>query len=76
MNNQGLNCRSPRSQLEQCVRKAKGQLSNEQSRVIELAFFEDKSHGEIAEHLQIPLGTVKSRLRLAITRLRTLLGEP
>ena len=62
-------------QLEQCVRKAMGRLSSEQSRVIELSFFEDKAHGEIAEHLQIPLGTVKSRLRLAITRLRTLLGE-
>ena len=62
-------------QLEQCVRKAMGRLSNEQLRVIELSFFEDKAHGEIAEHLQIPLGTVKSRSRLAITRLRTLLGE-
>jgi RNA polymerase sigma-70 factor (ECF subfamily) len=62
-------------QLEQCVRKAMGRLSNEQLRVIELCFFEDKAHGEIAEHLQIPLGTVKSRSRLAITRLRTLLGE-
>ena len=62
-------------QFEQCVRKAMGRLSSEQLRVIELSFFEDKAHGEIAEHLQIPLGTVKSRLRLAITRLRTLLGE-
>ena len=63
------------TQLEQCVRKAMGQLSNEQLRVIELSFFEEKAHGEIAEHLQIPLGTVKSRSRLAITRLRALLGE-
>ncbi|MGZ9082866.1 MAG: sigma-70 family RNA polymerase sigma factor [Rhodoplanes sp.] len=62
-------------QLEQCVRKAMGRLSNEQSRVIELSFFEEKAHGEIAEQLQIPLGTVKSRSRLAITRLRALLDE-
>ena len=62
-------------QLEQCVRKAMGRLSNEQSRVIELSFFEEKAHGEIAEQLQIPIGTVKSRSRLAITRLRALLGE-
>ena len=62
-------------QLEQCVRKAVAQLSNEQLRVIELSFFEDKPHGEIAELLQIPLGTVKSRLRLAIARLRALLGD-
>jgi RNA polymerase sigma-70 factor (ECF subfamily) len=62
-------------QLEQCVRKAMGRLSNEQSRIIELSFFEEKAHGEIAEQLQIPLGTVKSRSRLAITRLRALLDE-
>ena len=57
------------------MRKAMGRLSNEQLRVIELSFFEEKAHGEIAERLQIPLGTVKSRSWLAITRLRTHLGE-
>jgi RNA polymerase sigma-70 factor (ECF subfamily) len=62
-------------QLEHCVRKALAQLSGEQLRVIELSFFEEKAHGEIAEQLQIPLGTVKSRSRLAIARLRTLLGD-
>lgn len=62
-------------QLEQCVRKAMAQLSSEQLRVIKLSFFEEKAHGEIAEQLQIPLGTVKSRLRLAIARLRALLGD-
>ena len=39
------------------------------------AFFEDKSHGEIAEDLGIPLGTVKSRIRLAVGRLRILVEE-
>jgi len=62
-------------QLEQCVRKAMGRLSNEQLRIIELSFFEEKAHAEIAEQLQIPLGTVKSRSRLAIARLRALLDE-
>jgi RNA polymerase sigma-70 factor (ECF subfamily) len=62
-------------QLEQCVRKAMGRLSSEQLRVIQLSFFEEKAHGEIAEQLRIPLGTAKSRSRLAIARLRTLLGE-
>jgi RNA polymerase sigma-70 factor (ECF subfamily) len=75
-----LNERTPEvqisaAQLEQCVRKAMAQLSNEQFRVIELSFFEDKPHSEIAEQLQIPLGTVKSRSRLAIARLRALLGD-
>jgi len=44
-------------------------------RVVELSFFEEKAHAEIAELLGIPLGTVKSRLRLAMTRLRNLLSE-
>lgn len=57
------------------VHKAIAQLSDEQMRVIQLSFFEQKTHSEIAEHLQIPLGTVKSRLRLALARLRTLLGQ-
>jgi RNA polymerase sigma-70 factor (ECF subfamily) len=51
------------------------QLSTEQMRAVELFFFEDKTHSEIAEQLQIPLGTVKSRLRLAVARLRALLEE-
>jgi RNA polymerase sigma-70 factor (ECF subfamily) len=62
-------------QLGQRVRNAMAQLSNEQLRVIELSFFGDRPHSEIAELLQIPLGTVKSRLRLAVARLRALLGD-
>jgi RNA polymerase sigma-70 factor, ECF subfamily len=50
-------------------------LSEEQSQVIRLAFFSDKPHSEIARELALPLGTVKSRLRLAMARLRILLGE-
>lgn len=72
----GPESRVTAGQLEQCVRKAMGQLSNEHARVIELVFFEEKSQSEIAAQLQIPLGTVKSRLRLAIGRLRKLLAEP
>jgi RNA polymerase sigma-70 factor (ECF subfamily) len=64
------------SQAEERVRLALGQLSEEQLKVVTLSFFENKPHPEIAETLGIPLGTVKSRLRLAMTRLRTLLEEP
>lgn len=60
---------------EQCVRAALKQLSHEQIRVVELSFFEGRPHGEIAELLGIPLGTVKSRLRLAMARLREALGD-
>ena len=43
--------------------------------MIELSFFDEKAHAEIAQTLQIPLGTVKSRMRLAMNRLRGLLGD-
>jgi RNA polymerase sigma-70 factor, ECF subfamily len=63
------------AQYEERVRSALSQLSPDQVRVIELSFFDEKAHAEIAKTLEIPLGTVKSRLRLAIHRLRSLLGE-
>ena len=63
------------NEVEKRVRAALTELSAEQTRVIELSFFEEKAHAEIAQILGIPLGTVKSRLRLAMKRLRDLLGE-
>ena len=57
------------------VRAALKNLSKEQVRVVELSFFEGKAHAEIAEQLSLPLGTVKSRVRLAMNRLRELLGD-
>lgn len=50
-------------------------LPSEQAQVISLAFFADKAHSEIAGELGLPLGTVKSRLRLAMARLRGALAE-
>ena len=55
--------------------KALDGLAEDQARVVELSFFEGRAHGDIARRLGIPLGTVKSRLRLAIGRLREFLGE-
>lgn len=57
------------------VKAAIEQLSAEQSRVIRLSFIEERPHSEIADVLAIPLGTVKSRIRLAMNRLRDLLDE-
>lgn len=57
------------------VREALKDLPEEQASVVKLSFFEDKPHGEIAKELSLPLGTVKSRLRLAMRRIRTALGE-
>jgi RNA polymerase sigma factor (sigma-70 family) len=50
-------------------------LSKEQSIAIRLSFIEERPHSEIADLLGIPLGTVKSRIRLAMNHLRTLLDE-
>lgn len=47
-------------------------LPQDQRRIVELSFFEDLPHAEIARRLDIPLGTVKSRIRLALRRLRSL----
>lgn len=64
------------AQAETRVRAALAKLSDDQMQVIELSFYEEKAHAQIAQILQIPLGTVKSRLRLAMNRLRKLLDEP
>ena len=45
-------------------------LSPDQRVVLQKAFFEDKTHTAIAEELRLPLGTVKSRIRLALGKLR------
>ena len=55
------------------VRAALGALSAEQAAIVRLSFFADKPHAEIARELGLPLGTVKSRIRLALRRLRGLL---
>ena len=51
------------------------QLPEEQAVMLRMAFYEDKAHSEIAEETGLPLGTVKSRLRLAMGKLRSLLGD-
>ncbi|MBS0638314.1 MAG: sigma-70 family RNA polymerase sigma factor [Acetobacteraceae bacterium] len=57
------------------IRAALATLPVEQATVIRKAFFEDKAHGDIEKELGIPLGTVKSRMRLAMNRLRAALGD-
>ena len=58
------------------VTAALSQLSGEQSMAIRLSFIEERPHSEIADMLGIPLGTVKSRIRLAMNFLKTLLEDP
>lgn len=52
------------------IRSAVAALSPEQREVIELAYYSGMSHSEIALKLGSPLGTVKTRIRLGMTRLR------
>ncbi len=63
------------AEREARVRKALILLPSEQLEVVKLAFIDGVTHAEIAEKLQLPLGTVKSRMRLAMGRLRKLLEE-
>ena len=57
------------SQREQ-VREALRRLSPEQLKVLELAYFSGYTHKEIAELLDLPLGTVKGRMRLGLKKIR------
>lgn len=58
-------------QREEKVRAALETLPEEQAELIQLAFFRGWTHSEIAEKQDLPLGTVKSRLRLAFRKLKT-----
>ncbi len=57
------------------LRRMVAQLPADQRRMLGLAFFQGLSHSQIAEELGEPLGTVKSRLRLAMQKLRGALAE-
>lgn len=57
------------------LRAALADLNTEQQQIMQLFFLEDTPHNAIATALNLPLGTVKSRIRLAMTRLRQLLLE-
>ena len=50
-------------------------LPDDQSRVIQLAYFGGFSHSEIAEMLNEPLGTIKGRIRLGMDKIRATLAE-
>lgn len=60
---------------EQRVRAALDSLPDDQREAVRLAFFAGLSHSEIAERTGLPMGTVKSRIRLAFGRLRRALED-
>ncbi|MBX3453900.1 sigma-70 family RNA polymerase sigma factor [Ferrovibrio sp.] len=62
-----------RAQQEDRLREALAGLPAEQASLLRLAFFQDLSHRDIAMRENLPLGTVKSRIRLALAKLKALL---
>lgn len=57
------------------LRRALGELPPDQRRTIELAYYEQKTHTEIARELNQPLGTIKSRIALGLRKLGAALGQ-
>jgi RNA polymerase sigma factor (sigma-70 family) len=61
-------------QIKLVVQRAIDGLPPEQAQLLRIFYFEEKPHSAIAEELGLPLGTVKSRLRLALSKLRVTLS--
>ena len=71
---EALEARSEALLMERRLREAIARLPPEQAEILRLYYLEEMPQGEIADTLGLPLGTVKSRLRLALAKLRDYLG--
>ncbi|MBZ0278692.1 MAG: sigma-70 family RNA polymerase sigma factor [Anaerolineae bacterium] len=58
------------SELRSTLREALARLPDEQRTLLELTYFYGMTHSDLAEHLALPLGTVKTRIRLGMQKLR------
>jgi RNA polymerase sigma-70 factor (ECF subfamily) len=63
------------SEQYRIIHEVMEQIPGEQRMVIELAYFGGLTHAEISEQYQIPLGTVKGRMRLGLQKMKALLAE-
>ena len=57
-------------EIESTINKITKELDQNQQKLIKMSFFEQKSHKNIAEELEIPLGTVKSRIRATLNKMQ------
>ena len=65
--------RLTRDEIKDQVNRINKELSADQRKIIKMNFFESKSHKKIAQELEIPLGTVKSRIRHILTKLQRII---
>lgn len=72
---EGADVRIENAQFSHRLQTVLKELPPEQAELLRLAYFEDKPHSQIAAERGLPLGTVKSRLRLAMERLRKALKD-
>ena len=62
------------NQTDRSIDKIKAELDENQQKLIKMSFFEQKSHKIIADELEIPLGTVKSRIRAILNKMHKFLS--
>ena len=61
-------------ELESSINKIRQELDENQQKLLKMNFFEQKSHKKIAQELEIPLGTVKSRIRSILNKMQKFLS--
>lgn len=66
---------APADRDRQAIDGALSQLDGDELSLLQAAFFDGYSHAELARHTGLPLGTLKSRIRRALRKLRGALGE-
>jgi RNA polymerase sigma-70 factor (ECF subfamily) len=62
-------------EMRERVMRAVAALPPDQAALLKIFYFEEKSHSTIAEEMELPLGTVKSRLRLALGKMRAMMTD-